>query len=176
MILSEIKKCGGNAKSINGINIKIIKAKFIMGGKLGFVGEPTKLDKKYLNQLLSKGIIPIISPLGYDSNKNSYNINADTAAGFIAENLKAQRLLLLTDVAGVLDKDRKLIAELNHKKAFEYIRKGTIKGGMIPKIKACFSTLRRGARGVALIDGRKPDAVLMELLTKKGAGTLIKRK
>tara|TARA_B100001778_G_C18489217_1_gene584255 strand:+ start:96 stop:989 length:894 start_codon:yes stop_codon:yes gene_type:complete len=176
MILNEIKKCGGNAKSINGINIKIIKAKFIMGGKLGFVGEPTKLDKKYLNQLLSKGIIPIISPLGYDSNKNSYNINADTAAGFIAENLKAQRLLLLTDVAGVLDKDRKLIAELNHKKAFEYIRKGTIKGGMIPKIKACFSTLRRGARGVALIDGRKPDAVLMELLTKKGAGTLIKRK
>ena len=176
MILSEIKKCGGNAKSINGINIKIIKAKFIMGGKLGFVGEPTKLDKKYLNQLLSKGIIPIISPLGYDSNKNIYNINADTAAGFIAENLKAQRLLLLTDVAGVLDKDRKLIAELNHKKAFEYIRKGTIKGGMIPKIKACFSTLRRGARGVALIDGRKPDAVLMELLTKKGAGTLIKRK
>ena len=94
MILSEIKKCGGNAKSINGINIKIIKAKFIMGGRLGFVGEPTKLDKKYLNQLLSKGIIPIISPLGYDSNKNSYNINADTAAGFIAENLKAQRLLL----------------------------------------------------------------------------------
>ena len=176
MILNEINKYGGNAKSINGINTKIIKARFIMGGKLGFVGEPTKLDKKYLNKLLAKGIVPIISPIGYDNKNNSYNINADTAAGFIAESLKAQRLLLLTDVAGVLDKDRKLIVELNHKKAFEYIRKGTIKGGMIPKIKACFSTLRKGAKGVALIDGRKPDAVLMELLTKKGAGTLIKKK
>ena len=176
MILNEIRKCGGNAKSINGINTKIIKTNFIMGGKLGFVGEPTQLDKKYLNKLLSKGIVPIISPIGYDNKKNSYNINADTVAGFIAERLKAQRLLLLTDVAGVLDKDRKLIAELNHKKAFENIRKGTIKGGMIQKIKACFSTLRKGAKGVDLIDGRKTDAVLMELLTKKGAGTLIKRK
>ncbi len=176
MILNEINKCGGNAKSINGINTKIIKAKFMMGGKLGFVGEPTSLNKKYLSKLLSEGIIPIISPIGYDNRKNSYNINADTAAGFIAESLQAQRLLLLTDVAGVLDKDKKLIVELNHKKAFEYIKKGTIKGGMIPKIKACFSTLRKGAKGVALIDGRKPDAVLMELLTKKGAGTLIKKK
>jgi len=176
MILNEINKYGGNAKSINGINIKIIKARFVMGGKLGFVGEPTKLDRKYLNKLLTKGIVPIISPIGYDNKNNSYNINADTAAGFIAESLKAQRLLLLTDVAGVLDKDRKLIVELNHKKAFEYIKKGTIKGGMIPKIKACFNTLRKGAKGVALIDGRKPDAVLMELLTKKGAGTLIKKK
>ncbi len=176
IILSEINKFGGKVKSINGINIKIIEAKFILGGKLGFVGEPTKLNKPYINKLLSRGIVPIISPIGYDNKNNSYNINADTAAGFIAENLKAQRLLLLTDVVGVLDKNRKLIPELNHKKAFEYMRKGTIKGGMIPKIKACFSTLRKGAKGVALIDGRKPDAVLMELLTKKGAGTLIKRK
>ena len=175
MIVNEICKSGGLAKSVNGIHKKIIKAKFIMDGKLGFVGDPTKLDKAYLNKLIRQGIVPIISPIGHDNYNNSYNINADTAAGFIAENLKAERLLLLTDVAGVLDKNKKLIPELNYKKAFEYIKKGTIKGGMIPKIKACFSTLRKGAKGVALIDGRKSDAVLMELLTERGAGTLIKK-
>ena len=175
MIVNEICKSGGLSKSVNGIHKKIIKAKFIMDGKLGFVGDPTKLDIAYLNKLIRQGIVPIISPIGHDNYNNSYNINADTAAGFIAENLKAERLLLLTDVAGVLDKNKKLIPELNYKKAFEYIKKGTIKGGMIPKIKACFSTLRKGAKGVALIDGRKSDAVLMELLTERGAGTLIKK-
>ena len=176
MIVSEIHRYGGLVKPVNGIHKKIIKAKFIMDGKLGFVGEPTKLDRVYINKLINSGIVPIISPIGYDINNNSYNINADTAAGFIAENLKAERLLLLTDVKGVLDRNKKLIPELNHKKAFEYIKKGTIRGGMIPKIKACFSTLRKGAKGVALIDGRKSDAILMELLTERGAGTLIKKK
>ena len=103
------------------------------------------------------------------------NINADTAAAYIAESLKAERLLLLTDVAGVLDNNKKLITELDRKKAFQYIKKGTIKSGMIPKIKACFNTLKNGAKGVALIDGRKQNAVAMELLTTQGAGTLIKK-
>ena len=101
--------------------------------------------------------------------------NADVAAGFIAETLKVKRLLLLTDVEGVLDNNKKLIVELNKKKAFEYIKKGTIKGGMIPKVKTCFKTLNKGVRGVALVDGRKENAILMELLTEKGAGTLIKK-
>ena len=103
------------------------------------------------------------------------NINADVAAGFIAETLKVKRLLLLTDVEGVLDNNKKLIVELNKKKAFEYIKKRTIKGGMIPKIKTCFKTLNKGVRGVALVDGRIENAILMELLTEKGAGTLIKK-
>jgi acetylglutamate kinase len=117
----------------------------------------------------------VIAPLGYDSNKNTLNINADTAAAFIAETVKAERLLLLTDVEGVMDNNKKLITELDRKKAFQYIKKGTIKSGMIPKIKACFNTLKNGAKGVALIDGRKQNAVVMELLTTKGAGTLIKK-
>ena len=119
--------------------------------------------------------MPIIAPIGYTRNGTCLNINADTVAAFIAETLKAERLLLLTDVEGVLNNNKKLIPELDRKKAFEYIKKGTIKSGMIPKIRACFNTLRNGAKGVALIDGRKQNAVLMELLTKQGAGTLIKK-
>ena len=175
MIVKEINKFRGNAISFNGLNKRLLKSKILMNGKIGFVGNPIKLDKKSLMSAISKNKVPIVSPIGFDDNGNKYNINADVAAGFIAETLKVKRLLLLTDVEGVLDNNKKLIVELNKKKAFEYIKKRTIKGGMIPKVKTCFKTLNKGVRGVALVDGRKENAILMELLTEKGAGTLIKK-
>ena len=175
LISDEIKKNGGKTKRLNGVSTKVLKAKIAMNGNIGFVGEPRGIDKNIIMKALKSNHIPIIAPLGVDANNNTLNVNADTAAAYIAESLKAERLLLLTDVAGVLDNNKKLITELDRKKAFQYIKKGTIKSGMIPKIKACFNTLKNGAKGVALIDGRKQNAVVMELLTTKGAGTLIKK-
>jgi acetylglutamate kinase len=135
MIVKNITQQGGSAQSINGITKKIIKAKKILNGKIGFVGTPTGLDKNYILSLLEKNIVPVISPLGFDNSGNTYNINADTAAGYVAEALKAERLILLTDVAGVLDNKKNLIQALDQKKAFKYIKNGTITGGMLPKIK-----------------------------------------
>ena len=175
LISDEIKKNGGKTKRLNGVSTKVLKAKIAMNGNIGFVGEPRGIDKNIIMKALKSNHIPIIAPLGVDANNNTFNVNADTAAAYIAESLKAERLLLLTDVAGVLDNNKKLITELDRKKAFQYIKKGTIKSGMIPKIKACFNTLKNGAKGVALIDGRKQNAVAMELLTTQGAGTLIKK-
>ena len=175
MIVREINKFQGNAISFNGLNKKLLKSKILMKGKIGFVGNPIKLDRKSLLSAISRKKVPIVSPIGFDEKGNKYNINADVAAGFIAETLKVKRLLLLTDVEGVLDNNKKLIIELNKKKAFEYIKNGIIKGGMIPKVKTCFKTLNKGVKGVALVDGRKKNAILMELLTEKGAGTLIKK-
>jgi len=175
MIVNNINQCGGTAKSINGITKKIIGAKKMLNGKIGFVGIPTSLDKKYILELLNKKIVPVISPLGFDKAGNTYNINADTAAGYVAEKLNAERLILLTDVVGVLDNKKKLITELNEKKATNFIKNGTIKGGMLPKIKTCFNIIKKGVKGVVIIDGRNPNATVLELFTKKGAGTLISK-
>ena len=175
MIVNNINQCGGTAKSINGITKKIIGAKKMLNGKIGFVGIPTSLDKKYILELLNKKIVPVISPLGFDKASNTYNINADTAAGYVAEKLNAERLILLTDVVGVLDNKKKLITELNEKKAANFIKNGTITGGMLPKIKTCFNIIKKGVKGVVIIDGRNPNATVLELFTKKGAGTLISK-
>tara|TARA_B110000008_G_scaffold115450_1_gene118180 strand:- start:185 stop:1075 length:891 start_codon:yes stop_codon:yes gene_type:complete len=175
MIVNNINQCGGTAKSINGITKKIIGAKKMLNGKIGFVGIPTNLDKKYILELLNKKIVPVISPLGFDKASNTYNINADTAAGYVAEKLNAERLILLTDVVGVLDNKKKLITELNEKKAANFIKNGTITGGMLPKIKTCFNIIKKGVKGVVIIDGRNPNATVLELFTKKGAGTLISK-
>ena len=175
MIVKNISQSGGKAKSINGITKKIIQAKKILNGKIGFVGTPSNLNKAYILELLKKGTVPVISPLGYDKLGNTYNINADTAAGYVAEKLKAERLILLTDVVGVLDNKKKLIAALNEKKASKFIKNGTIKGGMLPKIKTCFNIIKKGVKGVVIIDGRNPNATILELFTKKGAGTLISK-
>ena len=175
MIVKNISQSGGKAKSINGITKKIIQAKKILNGKIGFVGTPSNLNKTYILELLKKGIVPVISPLGYDKLGNTYNINADTAAGYVAEKLKAERLILLTDVVGVLDNKKKLIAALNEKNASKFIKNGTIKGGMLPKIKTCFNIIKKGVKGVVIIDGRNPNATILELFTKKGAGTLISK-
>lgn len=175
MIVKNISQSGGKAKSINGITKKIIQAKKILNGKIGFVGTPSNLNKTYILELLKKGTVPVISPLGYDKLGNTYNINADTAAGYVAEKLKAERLILLTDVVGVLDNKKKLIAALNEKNASKFIKNGTIKGGMLPKIKTCFNIIKKGVKGVVIIDGRNPNATILELFTKKGAGTLISK-
>ena len=175
MIVKNISQSGGKAKSINGITKKIIQAKKILNGKIGFVGTPSNLNKTYILELLKKGTVPVISPLGYDKLGNTYNINADTAAGYVAEKLRAERLILLTDVVGVLDNKKKLIAALNEKKASKFIKNGTIKGGMLPKIKTCFNIIKKGVKGVVIIDGRNPNATILELFTKKGAGTLISK-
>jgi acetylglutamate kinase len=142
---------------------------------LGFVGEPEKVDTTVLNQILGRDLIPVLAPLAISPDGVTYNINADTFAGAIAGALKAKRLLLLTDVPGVLDKSKTLIKQLTADDARRLIADGTISGGMIPKVETCLYALEAGVEGVVILDGRVPHAVLLELLTDHGAGTLMMR-
>jgi acetylglutamate kinase len=142
---------------------------------LGFVGEPEKVDITVLNQILGRDLIPVLAPLATSREGVTYNINADTFAGAIAGALGAKRLLLLTDVPGVLDKSKSLIRELSADDARALIADGTISGGMIPKVETCLYALEQGVEGVVILDGRVPHAVLLELLTDHGAGTLMRR-
>ena len=142
---------------------------------LGFVGEPEKVDVTVLTQILGRDLIPVLAPLATSSEGLTYNVNADTFAGAIAGALKAKRLLLLTDVPGVLDKSKKLIKELSTDDARRLIADGTISGGMIPKVETCIYALEAGVEGVVILDGKVPHAVLLELLTDHGAGTLMMR-
>jgi acetylglutamate kinase len=142
---------------------------------LGFVGEPEKVDMTVLNQILGRDLIPVLAPLATSREGITYNINADTFAGAIAGALAAKRLLLLTDVPGVLDKSKSLIRELSADDARRLIADGTISGGMIPKVETCLYALEQGVEGVVILDGRVPHAVLLELLTDHGAGTLMRR-
>ncbi len=140
---------------------------------LGFVGEPEKVDLTLLNQLIGYELIPVLAPLATSATGQTYNVNADTFAGAVAGALKAKRLLLLTDVPGVLDKSKRLIPELSIKDARKLIADGTISGGMIPKVETCIYSLEQGVEGVVIIDGKIPHAVLLELFTNQGTGTLI---
>ena len=140
---------------------------------LGFVGEPEKVDLTLLNQLIGYELIPVLAPLASSKEGKTYNVNADTFAGAVAGALKAKRLLLLTDVPGVLDKSKTLIPELSIKDARKLIADGTISGGMIPKVETCIYSLEQGVEGVVIIDGKTPHAVLLELFTNQGTGTLI---
>jgi acetylglutamate kinase len=142
---------------------------------LGFVGEPEKIDTTVLTQILGRELIPVLAPLATSADGATYNVNADTFAGAIAGALKAKRLLLLTDVPGVLDKSKQLIKELSANDARRLIADGTITGGMIPKVETCMYALERGVEGVVILDGKVEHAVLMELLTDAGAGTLMHR-
>jgi acetylglutamate kinase len=142
---------------------------------LGFVGEPDKVDTTVLNQLLGRELIPVLAPIATSAGGQSYNVNADTFAGAIAGALKAKRLLLLTDVPGVLDKSKTLIPELSVNDARKLIADGTISGGMIPKVETCIYALDQGVEGVVILDGKVPHAVLLELFTDHGSGTLIQR-
>src|SRR5215470_10650928 len=142
---------------------------------LGFVGEPEKVDTTVLNQILGRELIPVLAPLATSADGVTYNVNADTFAGAIAGALRAKRLLLLTDVEGVLDKSKTLIRELTANDARRLIADGTISGGMIPKVETCLYALDAGVEGVVILDGRVPHAVLLELLTDHGAGTLMRR-
>jgi acetylglutamate kinase len=142
---------------------------------LGFVGEPEKVDITVLTQILGRELIPVLAPVATSANGQTYNMNADTFAGCIAGALKAKRLLLLTDVPGVLDKSKSLITELSANDARRLIADGTISGGMIPKVETCIEALDQGVEGVVILDGQVPHAVLLELFTDHGAGTLIHR-
>jgi acetylglutamate kinase len=142
---------------------------------LGFVGEPEKVDIGVLTSILGRDLIPVLAPLATSAEGVTYNVNADTFAGAIAGALGAKRLLLLTDVPGVLDKSRELIKELSVDDARRLIADGTISGGMIPKVETCIYALEAGVEGVVILDGQVPHAVLLELLTDHGAGTLITR-
>ena len=140
---------------------------------LGFVGEPDTVDTTVLDQILRREIIPVLAPVAAGNDGGTYNVNADTFAGAIAGALNSKRLLLLTDVPGVLDKDKKLIPHLTIAEAHALIADGTISGGMIPKVETCIYALEKGVEGVVIIDGKVPHSVLLELLTDHGAGTLI---
>jgi acetylglutamate kinase len=140
---------------------------------LGYVGEPDKVDVTVLTQILGRELIPVLAPVCAAANGGTYNVNADTFAGAVAGALKAKRLLLLTDVPGVLDKSKKLIKQLSADEARGLIADGTISGGMIPKVETCIDALDRGVEGVVILDGKVPHAVLLELFTDLGAGTLI---
>jgi acetylglutamate kinase len=142
---------------------------------LGFVGEPEKVDITVLTQILGRDLIPVLAPLATSREGVTYNVNADTFAGAIAGALKAKRLLLLTDVPGVLDKSKSLIKQLSIDDARALIADGTISGGMIPKVETCIYALEAGVEGVVILDGKVPHAVLLELLTDHGAGTLMMR-
>ena len=142
---------------------------------LGFVGNPTKVNSSVILNEVKNKKVPIIVPMGLDENNNIFNINADTAAGAIAKNIGSRRLLLMTDVEGVLDKEKKLVPEIKTKDAEKMINDQIISGGMIPKIKTCLDAINNGVTGVVIVDGRRSHSILFELFSDKGAGTLIRK-
>ncbi len=142
--------------------------------KLGFVGIPTYIKKNILKEIINNNEIPVIASLGLDENNQTFNINADTVAGAIAKELKARRLVIISDVEGVLDVKKELISEINSKKAKDLINQNIISGGMIPKVNNCLDVAKNGVKAVCIIDGRKIHSILYELLSDKGSGTLIR--
>ena len=167
---------GGRAMGISGMDGRLIEAR-MRDERLGYVGEITKVNIKPVTDLLEKGYIPVISTLGCDRQGNAYNINGDTAAARVAGALEAERLIMLSDIPGLLrDKDdpSTLIPELSVMEAARLRQEGVISGGMIPKMECCVEAIRRGVRKVIIMDGRVPHSILMELLTDEGAGTMIK--
>jgi len=143
--------------------------------ELGYVGSPTRIDDKLIKNFIDKDFVPIIAPMGLDEKMQAYNINADTAAGVLAISLKSRRLLLMTDVEGVYDENKKLISEIKSAEAENLIYNQTIHGGMIPKIRTCINAVNNNVRGVVIIDGRRPHSILFELFSDQGAGTLIRK-
>ncbi len=173
-ILNNINDKEANAQSVtpkNGNIIKIIPEK----KELGFVGTPKEVNKEVLLSIVREKKIPIIVPLGIGDDEKIYNINADVAAAAIAKEINSRRLLLMTDVEGVLDKDKKLISEINSETANNMINDQSISGGMIPKINTCIDAVNNGVTGVVIVDGRRQNSLLFEIFSDKGAGTLIRK-
>ena len=168
----EKKSCKAKSITIKENNIIYVEQE---NKELGYVGKPVKVNTDLLNDIIQKDFIPIVTPMGLDQEGQAYNINADTAAGALARSLKSRRLLLATDVEGVLDKNEKLISEIRSNEAEKLVNDQTIHGGMIPKIKTCIEAVNNGVRGVVIIDGRKPHSILFELFSDLGAGTLIRK-
>ena len=173
-IVKALKNNSCNGESITSKQNNIIKV-IRENEELGFVGTPTVINKIIIDKVINDKKIPVIAPLGLDENNQTYNINADTAAGSIAKNIKARRLIIMSDVEGVLDINKKLIPEINSNSINNLIDSETITGGMIPKIKNCLDVASNGVKGVVIIDGRKNHSILFELLSDKGSGTLIRQ-
>ena len=176
-----------NKEIVNALEEKTCKAKSITikenisiyvqqkNKELGYVGYPSRIDTSLIKNLIREDYIPVITPMGLDKKDQAYNINADVAAGALATSLKSRRLLLMTDVEGVYDKNKKLISEIKSKEAETLIDNGIILEGMIPKVRTCIKAVENGVRGVVIIDGRKIHSILFELFSDKGAGTLIRK-
>ena len=173
-IVNSLNKIGTEAISIHSQKNNIIEV-IPEANELGFVGIPNKINSEILKEIIIQKKIPIISPLGLGENKQSYNINGDTAAGAIAKSLKSRRLLLMTNVEGVLNKEKKLIEEISSKEVLEMIKDETITEGMIPKINTCLDAVNNGVTAVGIIDGRKKHSILYEIFSDKGSGTLIRK-
>lgn len=168
---------GGRAMGISGMDGRLIESK-VKDERLGFVGEIIKINISPVLDLVEKGYIPVISTVGCDRDGNAYNINGDTAAAYIAGALGAERLIMMTDIAGILrDKDdpSTLIPEITVSEAHELYNEGVISGGMIPKVDCCIEAIKKGVRNVIIMDGRVSHSILMEILTDEGAGTMVKR-
>ncbi len=184
-IVSAINAQGGKAVGISGKDAGLMTVRklekeivcpdsnILKAVDLGFVGEPTKVDPHIIDVMIASDLIPVIAPLGVSRDGNTFNVNADTFAGELAAKMLAKRLLLLTDVEGVLDSEGKLIEVLTIEEARDLIEDGTISGGMIPKIESCMSVVQNGVEAVVIINGKTPHAVLLELFTEHGAGTLL---
>ena len=173
-IASALKGQNCNTKRITSKEVNIMMVKRV-SDDLGFVGTPYNINTDILKKIIQSNEVPIIAPLGLNEKDQTFNINADTAAGSLAKALKARRLLIVSDVEGVLDKNNKLITEINSNMAKEMVDKGIISGGMIPKIHNCLDVASNGVKGVVIIDGRKNHSILFELLSDKGSGTLIRK-
>lgn len=185
-IAAAICKAGALAVGISGKDGGLVRARKLARTKrdpdsniekvldLGFVGEPEFIDRRVLDALFTADIIPVIAPVGMGADGQTYNINADTVAGAVAAALKATRLLMLTDVPGVLDKDRQLLPELTLADVDRLVGDGTISGGMIPKVETCVQAVKGGVKGAVILDGRVEHAILLEIFTEHGVGTLIR--
>ena len=173
-IVQKLKDKNCNAETIS---TKINNIIFVLPEKkdLKFVGIPKDINESILLDLLKNNKVPVVIPMGIGTDNNIYNINADIAAGAIAKKLNSRRLLLMTDVEGVLDKKKKVISEINSKMAMQMINEKIIDGGMIPKVNTCLDAVNNGVTGVVIVDGRKPHSILFELFSDKGAGTLIRK-
>ena len=173
-IVNSLIEKESNAVSINTKKNNVIEV-IPEAEELGFVGKPSKININIIKDIIKVGSVPIISPLGLGENNQAFNINGDTAAGAIAKSLKCRRLLLMTNVEGVLDKEKKLIEEITSSEILEMINNEIITEGMIPKINTCLDAIMNGVTGVGIIDGRKKHSILFELFSDKGAGTLIRK-
>lgn len=184
-VVTAINDAGGTAVGISGKDGNLIRARKLKHRQktdsniekvvdLGFVGEPVAINTKVLDTLAGSHMIPVIAPLGIGEGGTTYNINADTAAGAIAGAIGATRLLMLTDVTGVLDKKGELITDITARQAKAYIKNGTITGGMIPKIETCLNAVKEGVDASVIMDGRVPHSLLLEIFTEHGAGTMIR--
>ncbi len=181
-IVMDINKEGGSAIGLSGKDALLAKTEKVKIPKsnkkpfdIGYVGKPEIINQEILEWFLQSNFIPVISPIGFDKNYNTFNINADTMSGSVASSILSERLILLTDVDGVIDKKGNLLTEISLNDINKLINNGTISGGMIPKVETCVNAVKNGVKAAVILNGRLPHAILLEIFTEHGVGTLIKK-